>query len=330
MHRQKSLEGRINVTEGYIEKSVDATSTDLEKINQFTRTKFDADGLYIFNLVLCNNDIDRDYEKFSLDALNELKEKFVGKTGIFDHSMKSSDQKARIFDTYVEKCEGKKTSDNEDFYQLRAKAYMVKSEENLPLITEIEAGIKKEVSISCSVAKNICSICGTDKRTSYCEHHNGHKYDDKIAYSVLSDVKDAYEFSFVAVPAQREAGVTKSFVNFGKEFNMTDIISTLKSCSSDITLSKAQADGLISKLEALDEEAQLGREYKKSLTKEVISLCASAMPQLDLKVFSSVAQVMTTKELLEFKKAFSQDKEKTPAPQIKPENKTYNVNQFKI
>lgn len=318
------------MTEGYIEKSISASNDDLEKINQFTRTDFDADSLYVFNLVLCNNDIDRDFEKFSLDALNELKDKFVGKTGIFDHSMKSSDQKARIFDTYVEKCEGKRTADNEDFYQLRAKAYMVKSEENIPLITEIEAGIKKEVSISCSVAKSICSICGADKRTSYCEHRGGHEYDGKTAYSILNDVKDAYEFSFVAVPAQREAGVTKSFDSFGKEFNMTDIISTLKSCKNQITLSKAQADGLVTKLEALDEEAQLGREYKKSLTKEVISLCSKAMPQLDLKVFSSVAQVMTTKELLEFKKAFSQDKEKAPTPQIKPENKTYNVNQFKI
>lgn len=318
------------MTEGYIEKSIGAVSDDLEKINKFTRSEFDADSLYIFNVVLCNNDIDRDYEKFSIEALNELKDKFVGKTGIFDHSMKSADQKARIFDTYIEKCEGKKTADNEDFYQLKAKAYMVKSEENLPLITEIEAGIKKEVSISCSVAKSICSICSADKRTTRCEHHSGREYDGRLAYSILSDVKDAYEFSFVAVPAQREAGVTKSFCNFGKEFNMTDIISTLKSCDTQITLSKAQANSIITKLEALDEEAQLGREYKKSLTKEVINLCSSAMPQLDLKVFSNVAQIMTTKELLEFKKAFSQNKDKDPTPQIKPENKTYNVNQFKI
>ena len=33
----------------------------------------------------------------------------------------------------------------------------------------------------------------------------------KRCHVVLSDVTDAYEWSFVAVPAQREAGVTKQF-----------------------------------------------------------------------------------------------------------------------
>ena len=185
------------MTAGYIEKSVSPDNTDLEKINSYTRSNFDADSLYIFSVSLCNNDIDRDYEKFSLEALEQLKEKFLGKTGIFDHSMRATDQKARIFDTWLERVEGKKTADGEDFYQLKAKAYMVKSEENMPLITDIEAGIKKEVSVSCSLGKSICSICGCDKRNSACEHIRGREYKGKTAYSILSDVKDVYEFSFV-------------------------------------------------------------------------------------------------------------------------------------
>ncbi|MCH5321279.1 MAG: hypothetical protein J1E36_05920 [Eubacterium sp.] len=290
---------------GYVEKSVSPVSTDLEKINGFTRSEFDADSLYIFSVALCNNDIDRDFEKFSLEALEQLKEKFLGKTGIFDHSMKASDQKARIFDTWLEKVEGKKTADGEDFYQLKAKAYMVKSDENMPLITDIEAGIKKEVSVSCSLGKSVCSICGCDKRSKICEHIGGREYKGKTAYSILSDVKDAYEFSFVAVPAQREAGVTKSFDFKKEDVNMTDIIKTLKSCDSSVTLSKIQADEILNHIDSLNEEATLGREYKKNLTDEVVSLCAKAMPDMDLSVFSGVAQVMTTKELLSFKEAFS-------------------------
>lgn len=321
----------MNVTEGYIEKSTALIDGDLEKINRFTRAEFDADRLYVFNVVLCNNDIDRDYEKFSVEALKELQQKFIGKTGIFDHSMKSSDQKARIFDTYVEKVDGRKTGDGEDYYQLKARAYMVKSDDNMPLITEIEAGIKKEVSISCSVGKSICSVCKQDKRSGNCQHFAGREYDGKTAYAVLSDIKDAYEFSFVAVPAQREAGVTKSF-DYAKEgIDMTDVISALKSCDNSITLSKSQVESVLLKLDHLEEEAQLGREYKKNLTQEVVALCANAMPQMDLKVFGSVAQVMTTKELLEFKKAFSKEKcSKSIAPQITADKRNYNVNQFKV
>ena len=39
----------------------------------------------------------------------------------------------------------------------------------------------------------------------------GQLYGEKRCHVVLSDVTDAYEWSFVAVPAQREAGVTKQF-----------------------------------------------------------------------------------------------------------------------
>ena len=113
---------------GFIEKSLSLNDEDLEKINTYTRSEFDRDMLYAFTVALCNNDIDRDYEKFSLEALEQLCTQFAGKTGISDHSMKSADQKARIFETWVEKAEGKRTADGEDFYSLKAKAYMVKTE----------------------------------------------------------------------------------------------------------------------------------------------------------------------------------------------------------
>ena len=51
--------------------------------------------------MLCNNDVDRDHEKFTRQALEKLGALFVGKTGIFDHSMKSGDQAARIYATAV-------------------------------------------------------------------------------------------------------------------------------------------------------------------------------------------------------------------------------------
>ena len=318
------------MTQGYIEKSISTEKADLEKINQFTRSKFGTDELYIFSVILCNNDIDRDYERFSLEALKTLKDLFVGKTGIFDHSMKAANQKARIFETELEEVYDKKTADGMKFYQLRAKAYMVKNDENKSLITEIEAGIKKEVSISCSAKSSTCSICGNDKRHGLCEHVNGKIYGEKLAFSVLDNISDAYEFSFVAVPAQREAGVIKHFNLEGDKTDMESIIKNLKSCDSEIVLTKMQADSLIAKFEELNGEAELGREYKSSLVKEVIALCSKAMPDMDINTFGSIAQIMTVKELSAFKKAFKKSADNTVCLQLKPEKSISRVNQFKI
>lgn len=319
--------------EEYTIKSVELSDSELEKINQFTRTPIGAEKIYAFNVTLCNNDVDRDYEKFSLEALNELAKLFIGKTGIKDHSMKSSDQTARVYDTWVEKIDGKKTSDGEDFYCLKAKAYMLKNENTAGFIDEIEAGIKKEVSVSCSMGKSICSVCGQDRRVGRCEHIPGKIYNSKAAFVLLDNAVDAYEFSFVAVPAQREAGVTKMFnINKGEILKMEDITKALKECTDSITLSKAQADSIAEYIKGLEDDAKLAKEYKKGLTDEVVRLCAVAMPQMDIEIFKGVAQVMTASELKSFKNAFSKaNYDKSAALQIKDGEKIKNgFNQFKL
>ena len=260
-----------------------ATDEDLRKINLFSRRELNAEEVYVFTAVLCDNDIDRDFEKFSLSSLEELAKLFIGKTGIADHSMKSSDQKARIFDAYVEKQSGEKCANSEQLYCLKAKAYMLRNDENKAMIEEIEAGIKKEISVSCSVGKSICSICNKDRKSEPCRHINGRIYDGRLCYSVLEDVQDAYEFSFVAVPAQRGAGVTKAFKI--KETDGMDIIKSIKSCEASIELSKAQAEELAGYIEKLEDEAKLGEEYKKELSKEVIRLFALKFPEMDSKIF---------------------------------------------
>ena len=77
------------------------------------------------------------------------------------------------------------------------------SEKNKDIILELDSGIKKEVSVGCSMGKSVCSICGSDFKS--CSHIKGKGYGGKLCYAVLSKPKDAYEWSFVAVPAQRSA-----------------------------------------------------------------------------------------------------------------------------
>jgi hypothetical protein len=88
---------------------------------------------------------------------------------------------------------------------------MVRTNTNEDLIKEIDGGIKKEVSISCTAKTHKCSICGKDKYDKGCNHINGKYYGGKLCYTILDDITDAYEWSFVAVPAQVNAGVVKHF-----------------------------------------------------------------------------------------------------------------------
>ena len=248
------------MTGGYVEKSFAPAPADLEAIGAFTRRAFAPEELYVFSVVLCNNDVDRDHEKFTRRALEELGALFVGKTGIFAHSMKSGDQAARIYATEVVPVPGRKTADGEDLVTLQAKAYMVRTPGNAELITQIDGGIKKEVSVSCAMGSAVCSLCGADRRSGGCSHVPGRSYDGKVAFTVLSDATDAYEWSFVAVPAQREAGVVKHYDSSKGDKTVTenDVRKTLQNSKGAVTLTCDQARALARQLDTLEQEAQLG------------------------------------------------------------------------
>ena len=53
---------------GTILKSLKLTDDELAKINTYTRREFTADEVYTFSLVLCDNDVDRDFERFTVES----------------------------------------------------------------------------------------------------------------------------------------------------------------------------------------------------------------------------------------------------------------------
>ena len=55
-----------------------------------------------------------------------------------------------------------------------------------------------------------CDICGKDIRSKECPHLPGLAYDGVTCTATIDEIVDVYEVSFVAVPAQPAAGVTKS------------------------------------------------------------------------------------------------------------------------
>lgn len=309
--------------------------SDMELINRFTRKTLGADDVYIFHVLLCDNEVDRDFERFDLAALKTLAELFAGKTGIFNHSMNARDQTSRLYDTQVVTQSDTLTSIGEPYTFIKAKAYMPRTTKNADLIAEIDAGIKKEASVGCAVKRMTCSVCGTDLKKEGCEHSKGKSYDDKICHTVLSEPTDAYEWSFVAVPAQRAAGVTKSYkTGKGERRNMEDVLKALQNLEEETTLGREEKQNLLARMERLEKQAADGKAYREELTMDVIRMGLITLPQMGGESLSSICERLSVEELRELKKAFGERTEKIVPmkPQLKAEPRPVAAdnNEFRI
>ena len=245
---------------------------ELKYINQFAKTELTEDQVYAFHVRLCDNEVDRDFERFDTEALEKLSELFLGKSGIFDHQWSAKGQTARIYRTEVVCDNARVTAAGDPYCWLKAWAYLLRTEKNADLIAEIEGGIKKEVSVGCSVGRRVCSVCGSGE--GGCQHVRGQMYGDQLCFTELKEPVDAYEWSFVAVPAQREAGVIKRFGQDRGEAHL------------------------------LRKQAALGRKYLQELRREVVRLAMLADEELDGTVFAGMAEHLEESELLELKKVY--------------------------
>ncbi len=260
---------------------------EMEAVNRFTRRTLTEDDVYIFSVVLCDNEIDRDYERFSDESLEKLSELFVGVTGIADHDPKSSNQSARIFSCCVETAEDRETSDGRPYRRLCARAYLPKSQKTEELILALDSGIKKEVSVGCAVKQRICSICGED--ISVCQHIRGKRYDNRLCYATLDEPTDAYEWSFVAVPAQKEAGVIKGFspsaetifnksVRTGSQGGYRMEVEKKLLAGGEQHFTAAEMQELAKSYRLLQEKAADGEMVRDKVIKELRSLAAVVLP----------------------------------------------------
>ena len=138
----------------------------------------------------------------------------------------------------------------------------------------------REVSVGCAVEKVVCSVCGQE--LDRCPHEKGEEYEGQVCCGILSGATDAYEWSFVAVPAQRKAGVIKSAGH------------------------------------RLEDEARLGRKYLKSLRHEMVRLVGLAEPEMEHRLLEKTAAKLDEEELLGFIRLYRQkaDRLLVPRPQL--------------
>jgi len=254
------------------------TAAQLETINAQAKSELKEDQVYVFSVRLCDDQVDRDGERFDTEALPALAKLFLGKTGIVDHKWSSENQVARIFQTEVVR--------EDRVSYIKAWAYIRRGSQTEEIIADIEAGIKKEVSVGCSMGRSVCSICGSDYGT--CGHQKGEHYDGQLCCAILKEPMDAYEFSFVAVPAQREAGVLKGY---GK---------------SELKLKElADAHGAQAEYRELYKQAQLGRKYEKQLQDDVVRLCLSVGLGVEEPVLRTLMEKAGADELMKLKEALN-------------------------
>lgn len=277
-----------------------AGEDDMGLINRFSKGTLTAEQVYTFAVRLCDNEVDRDFERFDEAALNALGDLFVGKSGVFDHQWSALGQTARIYRTELVREAGRSTAAGDGYCYLKAWAYLMKTGKNADLIAEIEGGIKKEVSVGCAVGRSVCSVCGEESGS--CQHQKGQSYGGKLCYVELREPKDAYEWSFVAVPAQREAGVMK---RFGGQ------------SGAELEQYVGQRKEFQEAWDTLRKQAELGRNYLSGLRREVVRLALVSDEALDGTVFQSIADKLEEAELLELKKAYEARVEKVFSVQLR-------------
>lgn len=257
----------------------------LEKINALAKGTLTAEQVYVFSVRLCDDQVDRDFERFDTEALPVLAKLFVGKSGIVDHKWSAGSQLARIFDTEILTEDG--------VTGIKAWAYIRRGGAGDEWIADIEAGIKKEVSVGCAMGRSVCSICGGEYGS--CGHRKGEYYDGQLCCAILRDPVDAYEFSFVAVPAQREAGVLKGM---GRQRCLKEL---------------AEEFGVQEEYRGLWKLARMGQQYQKQLSDEVVRLGLMLGLKVAEPVLRSAAEKLSGAELVELRNALrEQAAEKYP------------------
>ena len=257
----------------------------LEKINALAKGTLTAEQVYVFSVRLCDDQVDRDFERFDTEALPVLAKLFVGKSGIVDHKWSAGSQLARIFDTEILEENG--------VTGIKAWAYIRRGGAGDEWIADIEAGIKKEVSVGCAMGRSVCSVCGGEYGS--CGHRKGEYYEGQLCCAILRDPVDAYEFSFVAVPAQREAGVLKGM---GRQRCLKEL---------------AEEFGVQEEYRGLWKLARMGQQYQKQLSDEVVRLGLMLGLKVAEPVLRSAAEKLSGAELVELRNALrEQAAEKYP------------------
>lgn len=98
-------------------------------------------------------------------------------------------------------------------------------------------------------------------------------------------------------------------------------------------ISKEVAKNIAEKIEKLEKENAFINEYRQEISKDILKYFSANLPEMSNETVISITNIMTTKEMLDFRNAVKKKNAKISAKsQLMPEIKksTNKYSQFKI
>lgn len=248
------------------------SDADLELINRHTLVPLTKDDVYTFNVQLCDNDVDRVGDKMTDSFLEQVANHITGVTGLKDHDWNVENQLARLYAAEVVTDDSNTTVLGEPRKYVLGKAYTLRKNEDL--VDNINAGLLKETSISFNSKDDVCSICGAPmvkdmNDVGHCsnKHIAGHYYENKLCFNKLNKLDDVLEWSLVAVPCQRKAGINNKNLGGNNIMKKAELLirqfMSSKSYDKAAPEDKATIDGLVD-----TEDVELSDEDIRKLVEE--------------------------------------------------------------
>ncbi len=199
----KNVMGFSNINKRTIE-DYKPSQEDLDIINKMGNVDIKRDEILCFSLRSADIAVDRSYEHFADGALQKMANMSVGKSFLMDHNWTT--------DSHIGKIYAAKAVDG----QLLQKVYVANEDYNRKTIKNILLGIYNKVSVGFGVDLNamLCDSCGNKSFYDEACMHTVGSLDEKGGTTTITikDVSDYYEVSLVPVPAQRDAGISRSMV----------------------------------------------------------------------------------------------------------------------
>ena len=179
-------------------------------------------------------------------------------------------------------------------------------------------------------------------RTHECPHTQGETVNGKVCHAILTDPADAYEWSFVAVPAQRNAGVSKSAKKTKTDYTYidsnepTEIVKSIckNSTGGCVALNPEQLKALSGYIARMESDAAITKQKRFDAEAETVALCAFTLPDADTKMLTSILKKLEDSEVFMLRKAFEMKAESAEAFALslkgKNESDTADNSQFRI
>ena len=274
---------------GLNDNNLSSIEADLELINKHTIKPLTSDEVYTFKVQICDNDVDRVGDKMTDNFLEQVADNITGVTGLKDHDWSVENQLARLYDAEVVTDDSKLTVLGEPRKYVLGKAYTLSKYKDY--IDSINAGLLKETSISFESEGDVCSICGEPMIKDDCDighckngHIAGHSYDSILCYNKINKLKDILEWSLVAVPCQRNAGIKNKSISIGGNNIMKKAEYLIRQFMSSKAYKEADDDDKATLNEATEsEDVELSEEDIKALVDENSKLKAK-VKELESKV----------------------------------------------